>query len=125
MVIDAYERFLKARGIVSPRGRGTSAPYPAKPSAPYGFDEHPLADLQAFLTEFSAAHAGVEVDYIHGEGDLRALARGGWAGFLPRVIDKSELFAPCARTRLYCPARRSPMGEARDKRYYLEARALL
>jgi hypothetical protein len=64
------------------------------------------------------------VDYIHGEGSVRALAdRPDAIGFLFDGMGKDQLF----RTVIYdgaLPRKTFSMGHAEDKRYYLEARAI-
>ena len=87
----------------------------------YGFAAHPLADLQDFLQEYVSAHPETELDYIHGEDELRRLAAEGGVGFMLRVIDKSELFG-FIRERGVLPRKAFSMGEAQDKRYYMETR---
>jgi uncharacterized protein (DUF1015 family) len=121
-VIRAYEDYLAARGIPM-RAGGDVQILAGEVERGYGFDAHPLAELQAFLLAFAANAPGVEIDYIHGEDEVRALARNGSVGFLLRGIDKSELF-PFIREKGVLPRKAFSMGEARDKRYYLEARSL-
>lgn len=118
----AYEGFLAARGI-SVRAGGDVRVLAGETETGYGFGAHPLAPLQDFLLEFAARTPGAEIDYIHGEDELRALVKKGGTGFLVRGIDKAELF-PTVRENGVLPRKAFSMGEARDKRYYLEARAL-
>jgi len=91
--------------------------------------EHPVAQLavgtlQNFLSEYTQRHPNVEVDYIHGEDSLIALAKKPNAiGFLFDGMRKDELF----RTVLYdgaLPRKTFSMGHAADKRYYLECRKI-
>ncbi len=83
-----------------------------------------VGTLQAFLTDYTARHPEVTVDYIHGEDSLRALAKQPNAiGFLFEGMRKDELF----RTVLYdgaLPRKTFSMGHAPDKRYYIEARRI-
>ena len=44
-------------------------------------------------------------------------------GFMPRAFDKAELF-PYIRENGVLPRKTFSMGEARDKRYYLEMRRI-
>lgn len=118
----AYEAYLQSRGI-QPRAGADVRMIAAGIERGYGFDRHPLADLQQFLDSYVATHPNAEIDYIHGEADLRALAGASGAGFLLRSIDKSELF-PFIADQGVLPRKAFSMGEARDKRYYLEARML-
>lgn len=120
--VAAYEACLAARGIPV-RAGGDVRIVADGIEKGYGFDAHPLADLQTFLLDFAANAPGAELDYIHGEDELRALASKGGVGFLLRGIDKAELF-PAIRERGVLPRKAFSMGEARDKRYYLEVRSL-
>jgi hypothetical protein len=91
--------------------------------------EHPVQQLtvgtlQAFLDEYVLSHPKIEIDYIHGEDSLTTLAcRDGAIGFLFDGMKKDELF----RTVIYdgaLPRKTFSMGHARDKRYYMECRAI-
>ena len=93
-----------------------------------GFDaaEPPsLQTLQPRLDEWLAAHPGASLEYIHGADDCRALAA--------QAPDRlAILFPPFDRDSLFDVVRRRgsfvrksfSMGEARDKRYYLEAKMI-
>ena len=83
----------------------------------------PLATLQPFLDVWLAGQAGVSIDYIHGEGALRALAGQGAAGILLPAMDKNALFESVRRGGPL-PRKTFSMGEANEKRYYLEARRI-
>lgn len=80
--------------------------------------------LQDFLDEYAAAHPGAQVDYIHGKDSLMTLARRpGAIGFLFGGITKETLF-PYVAENGPLPRKTFSMGEARDKRYYMEARRI-
>lgn len=119
-MIPAYEEYLKAHGVEWGEGSDVRA-ISGGAEFNYGFAGHPLADLQDFLQGYVSAHAEMELDYIHGEDELRRLAAEGGVGFMLRVIDKSELFG-FIRDRGVLPRKAFSMGEAQDKRYYMEAR---
>lgn len=86
--------------------------------------QHPLRLLQAFLDSYLAEHPGTEIDYIHGSEALRQLVnRPDAMGFMPRAFDKSELFDYIRRWGVL-PRKTFSMGEANEKRYYLESREL-
>ena len=79
--------------------------------------------VDGFLAGYTAAFGG-EVDYIHGEEETRSLAaRSGGAGILLPTLKKEELFPHVARFGPY-PKKSFSIGEAREKRYYLEARKI-
>ncbi len=84
----------------------------------------PVQLLQPFLDEWIAAHPEATVDYIHGEDALDSLRVRGAAGIRLTAIDKFTLF-PGVRNGGSLPLKSFSMGEARDKRYYLECRALV
>ena len=87
--------------------------------------QHPLRLLQAFLDGFIKAHPEVSIDYIHGEDALRRLvSRPDTLGFMPRAFDKGELFDYIRRFGVL-PRKTFSMGEATEKRYYMEARRIL
>lgn len=119
-VIPAYENYLAALGIAWSEGSDVRV-ISGDTEKNYGFAKHPLADLQEFLQDYVKEHPETELDYIHGEDELRRLAAEGGVGFMLRVIDKSELFG-FIRERGVLPRKAFSMGEAQDKRYYMEAR---
>lgn len=83
-----------------------------------------VGTLQAFLDEYVALHPEAEVDYIHDEESLLALSsREGAVGFLFDGMSKSELFS-AVETDGALPRKTFSMGTAREKRYYLECRAI-
>ena len=83
-----------------------------------------VGTLQDFLDGYTASHPGAVCDYIHGEDALRELAREeGSVGFLFRGMDKTELF-PYVETHGTLPRKTFSLGEAADKRYYLEMRRI-
>jgi hypothetical protein len=90
------------------------------------------AVLEPELNKFRAAHPSFSLDYIHGEDELFSLCehreqngqeQGGTTGFLLPPFEKSGLFDTVAKTGPL-PRKSFSMGEARDKRYYLEARQI-
>lgn len=84
----------------------------------------PVSVLQAFLDEYLAAHPLATLDYIHGEPDTRALARGENVGMLLQGMEKSALF-PGIRAGGVLPRKTFSMGHAWEKRYYMECRRLV
>jgi hypothetical protein len=79
--------------------------------------------LQTFLDGF-VAMTGCGIDYIHGDDSVEQLAaQKDCVGFLFPTMDKSEFFATVAGGALF-PKKSFSIGHARDKRYYLECRAI-
>ncbi len=83
----------------------------------------PIHILQPFLDRYLADHAG-ELEYFHGSEETRAAAKqSGAVAFLFDGMKKSELF-PGILAGGVLPRKAFSMGEGRDKRFYLEARAI-
>ena len=89
---------------------------------------HPTAQLevgtlQTFLDQYLEAHGG-KIDYIHGEDVVEQLVQQPDSiGFLLPGMGKDQLF-PTVIFDGALPRKTFSMGEARDKRYYLEARRI-
>lgn len=85
----------------------------------------PVATLQAFLDDFLAAHPKVKIDYIHGLDVLHSLAAqpGNLTFELPNP-SKGDLFRGVIFDGVL-PRKTFSMGEAREKRYYMEAKRIL
>ncbi len=82
-----------------------------------------VAVLQELLDDFLAANRG-EIDYIHGEEEVSALAAAeGAIGFLLPAMGKGQLFRGVI-DRGVLPRKTFSMGHAREKRYYLEGRKI-
>ncbi|MDO4740443.1 MAG: DUF1015 domain-containing protein [Eubacteriales bacterium] len=82
----------------------------------------PVGVLQPFLDEWLLAHPDVKIDYIHGDDVLGQLEEQGATGLWVPAMDKAGLF-PSVRVGPL-PRKTFSMGEAPDKRYYLEARRI-
>ena len=86
----------------------------------------PLATscLHAFLDAYLAAHPLAALDYIHGDDALTALTgRAGRIGFYMPGMDKGALFETVLRDGP-TPRKTFSLGEAHEKRYYLECRRI-
>ena len=84
----------------------------------------PVQLLQPFLDDYIKA-GGMEIDYIHGEEALKNLcADGACAGVILKPIDKKSLFPSIAKEGVL-PRKTFSMGEAWEKRYYMECRRIL
>ncbi len=92
-------------------------------SVPEGAPEAVRA-IQEFIDGYLSSHEGAAVDYIHGDENLSkvASAKDGVAIFMP-VLKKEELF-PYVVKNGSLPRKTFSMGEAEEKRYYLEARKI-
>lgn len=83
-----------------------------------------VGTIQAFLDAYVKAHPEAEVDYIHGEDSVRALAaKDGCVGILYGGMEKSMLFKTVLCDGAL-PRKTFSMGHAEDKRYYIECRKI-
>ena len=83
-----------------------------------------VGTLQNAIDALLKETEGAEVDYIHGEAVVRDLAsKPDTMGFLLPAMQKSELF-PTVVYDGALPRKTFSMGEANEKRYYLECRKI-
>ncbi len=82
-----------------------------------------VGSLQRFLDRYLKENGG-RIDYIHGEDVVRQLAEQPRSiGFLLPPMEKNQLF-PTVIFDGVLPRKTFSMGEASDKRFYLEARQI-
>lgn len=83
-----------------------------------------VGTLQSFLDHYLKNNSQVGIDYVHGEDVTEKLGKqAGNIGFFLSNMDKNELF----RTVILdgaLPRKTFSMGEASEKRFYLEARKI-
>ena len=84
-----------------------------------------VADADTYIAEYIERNGG-EVDYIHGEDDLRRLTEedSASAGIVLPKMDKAELF-PLVKKYGSLPRKTFSMGESEEKRYYIEGRVIV
>jgi hypothetical protein len=84
----------------------------------------PVGTLQAFLDPFIKDGGAARIDYVHGEDVTVDLgAQPGNAGFYVPGMDKSDLFKTVILDGAL-PRKTFSMGEAHEKRFYMEARKI-
>ena len=82
-----------------------------------------VGTLQKFLDEYLDKNGG-EVDYIHGADVVKTLTKKeNTIGFIFDSMEKNELFETVIKDGAL-PRKTFSMGEACDKRYYLEAKRI-
>jgi uncharacterized protein (DUF1015 family) len=83
-----------------------------------------VATLQSFLDNYLKENNGVELDYVHGESIVSDLGgKDGNMGFLLSPMDKYDLFKTVIVDGTL-PRKTFSMGEADEKRFYMECRNL-
>ncbi len=84
----------------------------------------PCATIQTWLDDFLSRHPEASIDYIHGERSLRTLSEQPHSvGFLLPPIDKHTFFHDVSVLGVL-PRKTFSMGEANEKRYYMESRII-
>jgi hypothetical protein len=84
----------------------------------------PVASLQAFLDRYLEQQRRARLDYIHGEDTLEQLGiQPGNIGFYLPALAKDDLFRTVIRDGAL-PRKTFSMGEADEKRFYLECRRI-
>lgn len=83
-----------------------------------------VGSLQAVIDKLCQKYPDMEVDYIHGNDVVTELgSRKGNIGFYLPAMDKNDLFKTVIKDGVL-PRKTFSMGEAEEKRYYLECRKI-
>ncbi len=80
-----------------------------------------VGTVDAFIAEYLNNNKEVRVDYIHEEEAVRKLCDDGAVGLLLPTFEKSDLFKGVVQGGVL-PRKTFSMGQAVEKRYYLECR---
>lgn len=120
--------FIEEAAARLPRGKGQAVTLLAGRREMEIETGMPLGALVALVDEllgdWRREHGG-ESDYIHGDEEARALGgRPSSVGVLLPRLEKAELFPYITEHGPY-PKKSFSIGHARDKRYYLECRAIV
>ena len=86
-------------------------------------DRLPVDVLQKYLDQACGEKSGWSLDYVHGDADAASLAQNGATAALLGAMDKRALF-PAIAAGGVLPRKTFSMGEATEKRYYMECRAI-
>lgn len=85
----------------------------------------PLATLQVFLDTYLSKHTDAKIDYIHGQDVVANLgSQPENMGFFLPDIEKNDLFRGVILDGVL-PRKTFSMGEAHEKRYYMEAKKIV
>ena len=120
--------FIEEAAARLPRGKGQAVTLLAGRREMEIETGMPLGALVALVDEllgdWRREHGG-EPDYIHGDEEARALGdKPSSVGVLLPRLEKAELFPHITEHGPY-PKKSFSIGHARDKRYYLECRAIV
>ncbi len=85
----------------------------------------PVATMQAGLDAYLETHSGAKIDYIHGADVVESLGtKPGNVGIILPDIAKNDLFRGVVFDGVL-PRKTFSMGEAHEKRYYMEAKMIV
>ena len=116
--VRAAPQSVHAAGLIGPGARFTAVEI-ADPRSTL-----PVATFQAFIDGVLEQGGATQVDYVHGDEVLQRLAmQEGHAGFLLPAVGKSQLMQRVVREGPM-PRKAFSMGEAHEKRFYVEARRI-
>ncbi len=119
---DKTAEFIKGLKI---EGSGSAYVVANGEAVPISFDSdvpQGIRELDKYIAEFIAVNGG-EVDYIHGNEELKAFTRQGYVGVLLPAIGKDDFFRLII-TGGNLPRKTFSMGEGNEKRYYIEAKKI-
>ena len=83
----------------------------------------PVGSVQLFIDNIVKNNSAVTVDYIHGDDAVRSLGKGNNCGVLLPAISKNTFFETVSREGVF-PRKTFSMGEAFEKRFYMEAKRI-
>ncbi|NMA65642.1 MAG: DUF1015 domain-containing protein [Clostridiaceae bacterium] len=132
-LINEFKNYYKERGAQvtaqDPETKGHKISYVSPLTSGFFVVENPAVNLdvgtlQNFLDYYIKKNPNTNIDYVHGEDVTERLGKKpGNMGFFLSPMDKNELF----RTVILegaLPRKTFSMGEAQDKRFYIEARKI-
>jgi hypothetical protein len=116
-IVDHQEGAEQAIGVLTPQGASVVRIFDPPSNLPVG-------TLQSFLDAWGERGGFSKIDYVHGaEVAIRLGSQPGNAGFYLPAISKSDLFKTVILDGAL-PRKTFSMGEAREKRFYMEARRI-
>ena len=116
-LVDGEEHPEHAFGVVTPEG--FSVAFVGSPAT-----NLPVGTLQNFLDVWGEAGGYERIDYVHGKDvTVRLGSQPGNMGFYLPVISKGDFFKTVILDGAL-PRKTFSMGEAKEKRFYLEARRI-
>ena len=83
-----------------------------------------LKDIQNFIDKYKGENEDIKIDYIHGEDSLKRICaeKNGIGIVLPK-LNKNDFFEYASKNGIM-PKKTFSIGEANEKRYYIEARKI-
>ncbi|MBN2504321.1 MAG: DUF1015 domain-containing protein [Bacilli bacterium] len=99
----------------------TKEDYILTPTSPF----ETICWVQDFLDEYIQEHPEVAIDYVHGMDSLKKIIQDnpGAVGITLPPLERNQLF-PYIKEKGVLPRKSFSLGEAVEKRYYLESRVI-
>ncbi len=129
----SYEPCADQNAMITRVNQATNIPQTIGVISPQGFgvvridnpsSNLPVGTLQSFLDGFLKAGSAEKIDYVHGEEVVFSLGmQPGNTGFYLPCMDKSDLFKTVILDGAL-PRKTFSMGEAHEKRFYMECRRI-
>lgn len=125
-LIDEFMKYYPAASFSDNGGQQIRYTYQGNEGTIYVADAPsnlPVGTLQKFLDKYLEENNG-EIDYIHGDDVVRELtAKENTIGFMVDRMEKNDLFTTVIKDGAL-PRKTFSMGEAQDKRFYLECKKI-
>ncbi|MDO5397267.1 MAG: DUF1015 domain-containing protein [bacterium] len=125
-LMDAFMEYYPTASFDNNGGQQIRYTYQGTEGAVYVKDAPsnlPVGTLQRFLDEYLKKNGG-EIDYIHGDDVVRDLTKAeNTIGFMVDRMEKNDLFTTVIKDGAL-PRKTFSMGEAQDKRFYLECKKI-
>ena len=127
-MIDKFKKYIKENGMDYNNGNDITFVHSGEEFA-MGLTgtngRLPLDVLQKFLDIYIENNKDVKIDYVHGDSAIKSLANNtNNCGIKLGSIDKNTLF-PAIAAGGVLPRKTFSMGEAYEKRYYMECRKIV
>ena len=127
-IVEAFERWLELNGMSLMEGNEITFTFANGGEEEFAIDGRgklmPLAVMQKWLDKYVAKNKYLSLDYVHGRANVdKIVSESGAVGIIFNAMDKAGFF-PAIKAGGALPKKTFSIGNADDKRFYLEARKI-
>ena len=127
-IVEAFERWLELNGMSLMEGSEITFTFANGGEEEFAIDGRgklmPLAVMQKWLDKYVAKNKYLSLDYVHGRANVdKIVSESGAVGIIFNAMDKTGFF-PAIKAGGALPKKTFSIGNADDKRFYLEARKI-
>lgn len=127
-IVEAFERWLELNGMSLMEGNEITFTFANGGEEEFAIDGRgklmPLAVMQKWLDKYVAKNKYLSLDYVHGRANVdKIVSESGAVGIIFNAMDKTGFF-PAIKAGGALPKKTFSIGNADDKRFYLEARKI-